>query len=78
MRKEIQKRILTLAFLLLATLAVGQTLKGKVTDNEKEPLLGVTIIIKNTSRGTTTNEKGEITNKEYVSSGCSSFLLYRL
>ena len=61
MRKEIQKRNLTLAFLLLATLAVGQTLKGKVTDNEKEPLLGVTIIVKNTSRGTTTNEKGEFT-----------------
>ena len=39
MRKEIQKRILTLAFLLLATLAVGQTLKGKVTDNEKETSL---------------------------------------
>ena len=62
MRTKIRQQLLSLAFFLLATVAGAQTLKGKVTDDQKEPLLGVTILVKdNPSRGATTNEKGEFT-----------------
>ena len=62
MRTKIQQQLLSLAFFLLATVAGAQTLKGKVTDDQKEPLLGVTILVKDSpSRGATTNEKGEFT-----------------
>ena len=62
MRTKIRQQLLSLAFFLLATVAGAQTLKGKVTDDQKEPLLGVTILVKDSpSRGATTNEKGEFT-----------------
>lgn len=37
---------------------VQQTLKGIVLDNNDEPLFGVSVAIKGTSKGTTTNENG--------------------
>ncbi len=39
----------------------GFTVSGVVTDDKKEPLVGVTITIKGTSKGTTTNINGEYT-----------------
>ena len=52
MRTKIRQQLLSLAFFLLATVAGAQTLKGKVTDDQKEPLLGVTILVKDSpSRG---------------------------
>ena len=52
MRTKIRQQLLSLAFFLLATVAGAQILKGKVTDDQKEPLLGVTILVKDSpSRG---------------------------
>jgi len=34
------------------------TVSGKVTDSKKSPLPGVSILLKGTTRGTTTNEEG--------------------
>ncbi|XAZ81979.1 carboxypeptidase-like regulatory domain-containing protein (plasmid) [Fibrella sp. ES10-3-2-2] len=41
--------------------AAEQTLSGTVTDEKNEPLPGVTVAIKNTSRGTTTDATGKYT-----------------
>ncbi|MFN5575471.1 MAG: carboxypeptidase-like regulatory domain-containing protein, partial [Bacteroidota bacterium] len=40
------------------TTAIGQTVKGKVTDERGEALIGVNIIVKETSKGTTTDLDG--------------------
>jgi len=40
------------------TTAIGQTVKGKVTDEKGEALIGVNIIVKETSKGTTTDLDG--------------------
>ncbi|MEY4029968.1 MAG: hypothetical protein RJA90_1167 [Bacteroidota bacterium] len=40
------------------TAATGQTVKGKVTDEKGEALIGVNIIVKETSKGTTTDLDG--------------------
>lgn len=42
------------------------SLSGTVTDNNKSPLIGVNLLIKNTKKGTQSNENGvfEITNIE--------------
>ena len=40
------------------TKAIGQTVKGKVTDEKGEALIGVNIIVKETSKGTTTDLDG--------------------
>ena len=37
------------------------TIRGKVTSAEKEPLPGVTIVVKGTSQGTTTDADGQFT-----------------
>ncbi|OQP66539.1 hypothetical protein A3860_13735 [Niastella vici] len=60
-----QKRLLTakLLFIVIALCAFGpamaQTVKGKVTGGNKAPLSGVSVQIKNSSRGATTNNNGE-------------------
>jgi TonB-dependent starch-binding outer membrane protein SusC len=42
--------------------AIAFTVKGKVTDGETdEPLIGVSVVLKNTATGTITNENGEYT-----------------
>ena len=51
--------LLFLALLLGGSIASAQTLKGKVTDNQKLPLLGVSVVVKNTQRGTSTDENGQ-------------------
>lgn len=51
---------LMLVFVLAFSYAQEITIEGKVVDNiTKEPILGATILIKNTNKGTTTNELGE-------------------
>jgi len=46
---------LSLSFSLLAQ----KTLTGKISDNSGAPLSGVSVVVKGTSRGTTTNPSGE-------------------
>jgi len=42
----------------------AHTLRGKVSDTENNPVAGASVTIKGTSRGTTTDTKGEFTLKE--------------
>lgn len=63
------KNILSiLTLILLTNLAFSQngTVSGTVTDNNQLPLFGVNVSLKNTAKGTQTNEKGdfEIANLE--------------
>lgn len=56
------KRISSLVLLLISTLAMASepyTIKGKITDTHKEPLISASISIKGTAKGATTNEDGE-------------------
>jgi iron complex outermembrane receptor protein len=48
-------------FLLSSSLAIGQTISGKVTAGQGEALPGVSIVIKGTTKGTTTNKDGSYT-----------------
>ena len=60
MIRELQKTIFSLLLLLWVGVASAQALKGKVVDDQNEPLIGVTILVKETpNKGTTTNERGE-------------------
>lgn len=53
------KHYLLLSFLCLTTLASAQTISGTVIDGEtSEPLPGVSVLVKNTVRGTVTDMKG--------------------
>ncbi|WP_179351706.1 TonB-dependent receptor [Winogradskyella vidalii] len=63
------KNILTGLILLLCiqmSFSQNASLSGTVTDNNKSPLIGVNLLIKNTKKGTQSNENGvfEITNIE--------------
>ncbi|HRI58704.1 MAG TPA: SusC/RagA family TonB-linked outer membrane protein [Saprospiraceae bacterium] len=47
-------------FLMSATLALAQrTVTGKVTDEQSEPLIGATVIVKGTNTGTVTDVNGD-------------------
>lgn len=54
-----------LVFILFAFLCIGnlmaQTISGIVYDSQKEPLIGVTVVVKGTSKGTTTDVFGKFT-----------------
>lgn len=43
----------------IGSLAMAQTVTGKVTDQNNAPLSGVSVQVKNSSKGATTNENGE-------------------
>ena len=49
---------LFLFLLPLGLFAQNQTISGQVTDNTNKPLPGVSVVIKGTTRGTTTNTEG--------------------
>ena len=51
--------ILTLFLLTNLALAQNGTLSGTVKDNNQAPLIGVNVSLKNTTKGTQTDEKGE-------------------
>jgi iron complex outermembrane receptor protein len=55
------KKILILLFLIAYQVASGQsfTLSGNVLDEDKNPLIGATILVKETQRGTSTDYNGE-------------------
>ena len=60
MNRKTLKNLLSLLAFLVVSIAGAQTLKGKVIDDQNEPLLGVTILVKEVpNKGATTNEKGE-------------------
>ena len=65
MKKNYLSKILLLLLCLFSfswsSLAQSQTITGKVTDEKGEALVGVNIIIKETSKGTTTNIDGKYT-----------------
>ena len=59
MKKNLLSKILFLLVCLVSmswsAMAQSQTITGKVTDEKGEALVGVNIILKETSRGTSTN-----------------------
>jgi TonB-dependent starch-binding outer membrane protein SusC len=55
------------------TTAAGQTVKGKVTDEKGEALIGVNIVVKETSKGTTTDLDGMYSIEV---SGANSILVF--
>lgn len=59
--KEIFRRIVTSLFLLLPLLSLAQDrpFSGVVVNEKGEPISNVSVLLKGTTRGTTTNEKGE-------------------
>ncbi|GAA3651515.1 TonB-dependent receptor [Flavivirga jejuensis] len=61
--KKNNSKILTLLFLLQCFIgfAQEQTITGKITDENKMPLPGVSVIVKGTNNGTTSNFDGEYT-----------------
>lgn len=60
------KKLLFIKGLLLPTALLAQSILGKVTDENNEPLVGATVYWANTSIGTSTGSKGEfeLTKKE--------------
>ncbi|TDN98410.1 SusC/RagA family TonB-linked outer membrane protein [Sunxiuqinia elliptica] len=54
----IQTFLLLTLFLVFSAFANAEEIKGKVLDTNNEPLIGVTIIIKNTATGTVTDVDG--------------------
>ncbi len=58
---RIVKLLLTVASLLTGAWAFAQqgTIRGRVTDESREPIIGVLISISNTSRGTATDRDGK-------------------
>lgn len=61
------KFVALFCFLFITTsiiLAQPNNLRGKVTDKENKPLVGVNILLKGSQKGTTTNNDGEYTFSE--------------
>lgn len=56
-----QFKTLTLLFMIFASYATAQTIKGTVSDTSGAPLPGVSIVVKNTRTGTTTDFDGNYT-----------------
>lgn len=68
-----RKPLLILLLFLVTKLGLSQSasITGVITDNSKEPLLGVNVILKNTINGSQTNENGQfkienVTKGEYI------------
>ncbi|WP_456422012.1 TonB-dependent receptor [Lutibacter sp.] len=79
MNKSILTSVL-LVFVIAFSYAQETTIEGKVVDNlTKEPILGASILIENTHKGTTTNELGEfiIKNVKLPVNISTSFLGYK-
>ena len=61
MNREILKNLLSLLAFLVVSIAGAQTLKGKVIDDQNEPLLGVTILVKEVpNKGLPPTKKGNL------------------
>lgn len=58
MKNQIFKKIFILGFLLLGSYVQAQSVSGTVSDGYGSPLPGVTVIIKNTTKGVTTDFDG--------------------
>jgi hypothetical protein len=58
MKNQIFKKIFILGFLLLGSYVQSQSVSGTVSDLYGSPLPGVTVIIKNTAKGVTTDFDG--------------------
>ena len=60
-RKYVFSILLVFCAALTSAVDAQTTLQGKVTDESGKPLQSVSVIVKGTSRGTTTNESGNFT-----------------
>lgn len=59
-RANISKIILSISLLVIGLVASAQVrIKGVVTDTNNDPIIGATILVKNTTNGTVTNQNGE-------------------
>lgn len=58
--KRLRKGVLLLVFVLLSAISWAQNkiVSGKVTNEQNEPVIGATVIIKNSKTGTTTDDNG--------------------
>ncbi len=52
-------RLLFPLFLIYSATSFSQTVKGTVSDANNQPVVGVTVQVKNTSKATTTNNAGQ-------------------
>ena len=64
--KRMKKHVLNIVLVLLSMLALNgyaqeMTVSGKVNDASGGEIAGVNVVVKGTTRGTTTNDKGEYT-----------------
>ncbi|HYE55691.1 MAG TPA: TonB-dependent receptor [Chitinophagaceae bacterium] len=57
--KAIGLLILTTAFLVLPAMAQNITVKGRVTNENNQPVVGASVIVKGTTNGTTTDADGQ-------------------
>ena len=58
MKIQILKKIFVLGFLLLSAFAHAQSVSGTVSDRDGSPLPGVSVVIKNTTKGGSTDFDG--------------------
>ena len=58
MKIQILKKIFVIGFLLLSAFAQAQTVSGTVSDRDGIPLPGVSVVIKNTTKGGSTDFDG--------------------
>lgn len=63
MKKRLLSTLLTAMFGVTALFAQAYSVQGIVTDTEQEPLIGVTVKVKNQSSGTITDADGKFTIK---------------
>ena len=63
MKKRLLSTLLTAMFGVTALFAQTYSVQGTVTDTEQEPLIGVTVKVKNQSSGTITDADGKFTIK---------------
>ncbi len=61
-----------LFFLLVSSVGYGQTVTGKVSEENGDPIAGVTVMIKNTRTGVSTNASGQYT----IQAGADAVLVF--
>ena len=60
-RLSVLSLVLTVSGGILALAAQNRTVSGKVLDAPQQPIVGVSVLVDGTTRGTTTSENGSFT-----------------